>query len=131
VRIVKAESGLLIVAFLILVAAFIVLANLSYESTYECSGVTKTPGTNKSEQTILFIKITHHRSWVLWGDSDGALQYEIPNRRSGVFSRMKRIDDHLNIYSFDFLQRQFSTIGNFLTLRLTDETIFYGSCTPK
>jgi hypothetical protein len=131
VRIVKAELGLLIVAFLILIAAFIVLANLSYESTYECSGMTKTPGTNKSDQTILFIKIARYRWWVLWRDSDGMLQYEIPITRSGVFSRMKRIGDHLNMYSFDFLQGQFSTISNSLTLRLTDETIFYGSCRPK
>jgi hypothetical protein len=127
-QILKAVFGLLVAAFVILVAAFVVLANSSHEMMYECSGVTRTPGTNKSEQTTLFLKIIRYRSWLSSGDSDGMLHYEIPNTRSGVFSRMKSAGDYLNVYSFEFLQGQFSTVSNSLTLTLTDETIFYGIC---
>ena len=59
------------------------------------------------------------------------LQYEIPNTRGGLFLKMKSIGDYLHIYTFGFTQGQFSSIRNSLVLKLTDETIFYGICTPK
>jgi hypothetical protein len=131
-RIVKAILKVVIVVFLILIAAFVFVANFaSTESVYACSGVIKTRDT--TQQTTLFIKLTRYRWWVLWGNSDGMLHYEIPNVTIGLYTHLKSVGDYIQIYRDPAMlpRGQFSTISDSLQLNLTDEDSFSGTCPPK
>lgn len=138
-----------VVAF-IAVAALVLPGGLSeYRATYECSGVmTKAP--NKSDPITLFISIRLNRWWVFWPTLfyrpfDGMLALEIPSTtapiRKDVFG-IKPFGWFLNLYLYRYpeggadltkmrVQGQFSNISYFLTLNISDEEIFRGTCTPK
>jgi len=134
----RGEMRKVVVAFLIVVAAFVVLANYSeYTAIYQCSGVmTKAPIT-------LSIKIAQARWWVFWESFDGVLSLELPSTtvpiRHDIFAIKRKFRDYLFLYRWpdsggiDLAKPQgdFSTISNFLRLPISDAEIFRGTCTPK
>jgi hypothetical protein len=135
-----------VVAFLIVVAALALYFFASeppfstYSTTYECSGVM----TNTSDPVTLFIKIRQEGWWVLRPHHWEGLALEIPSTtaptRTDIF-KMKGDNWFLNFYRYpvggetaDLTKLrvgQFSTISNFLTLKISDDEIFRGRCTPK
>jgi hypothetical protein len=129
-----------VVAFLIVVAAFVIGANYNEYRAYECSGVmSKTP-------TTLFIKIAQPRWWVFWGRGiDGVLSVEIPSStrpfREDIFMIKRNLQNYLDLYRYPSggeivdlrkpAQGQFSLISNSLVLNISDQESFRGLCTPK
>jgi hypothetical protein len=135
-RAVKAILTLVVDLLLVSIVAAVIIINYgayASTSTYECFGLVTKPGTAKSEETKLFIKIRHY-GWWLWTDSDGLLHYEIPNTTTrGLFFKLQKVEDYINIYhdGLKLLQGQFSTVSNVLFVNTTDEEIFTGSCKPN
>ena len=133
-----------VVAFLIVVAALVFVANYDrYTVAYECSGVMKTT------PITLFVKITQYRWWAFYGGGrptlDGVLWLEPPTTtgafRYDIFGIKHNLAGYLDVYrwpdggevvdDFKKLDGQFSTMSNSLTLNISDEESFRGTCTPK
>jgi hypothetical protein len=143
----KVLWSLLGVAFLIAVAGFFYSVD---SAVYECSGTVTKDKTNYAGQTV-FIKVTTKRWWAFWTTSatpwDGLLLLEAQSPDADPANVIKILNfDIKRNGSYLFLYRSkagetvdmtkpgqgyFSTISNYLTLKLYEEATFNGSCKPK
>jgi hypothetical protein len=143
----------IVVACLIVIAALVLfflaqfppLSYMANMTSYECSGaMTKAP--NTSSPVTLFIKIRLEGWWVVRPHVWDAMALEIPGTTAPTRTDLFMIKPDgwfMNLYRWpegqgqviDWTkmkaQGQFSTISNFLTLNISDEETFRGTCTPK
>jgi hypothetical protein len=91
-----------IVGFLIvLIAGYVVVIVYGVdESTYQC---TRSPTASPAAPSTLFFKFDRYRWFILWGESDGMMKWEIPppNMRGGLFTKVKKVGDYLQFFDFD------------------------------
>ena len=104
------------------------------ESRFQCPG--EISSTDGSHPVTVYLKLQEYRWWVgLWGDSDAAINLEIPNTYVDYFGKVKKVGDQYQI--FDSAQRvkgNFSTLSKALAISLplklkTD--FFDGTCKPS
>lgn len=120
--------GALVVAALLL---FVFVVNFSsVESHFQCSG--KISSEAGSYPTTIYMKLAEYRWWVgLWGDSDGALWIEIPNKVVEYYGHVVEVGDQLQIFnSPKELKGNFSTLSKTLAIS-TPVGFFDGTCTKN
>ena len=114
-------------------AIFLFIANFSAtETKFKCIGQVKTDKENSQDLT-LFLKLQEYRSWVgLWGDSDGALNIEVPNQWVDYYGDLIEVGDQLQINRDGNIQGNFSKLSKAIALK-THFGFFDGICTevPK
>jgi len=118
-----------IVALLVmLMLLFVFVAKFSaIESRYECQGTIISHGITRP--AVVYVKLNQYRWWVgLWGDSDGELHLEIPNKFVDYFRHLKEVGDQLQIFDHDKkLIGSYSRLSGTLTLN-TSVGFIEGTC---
>jgi hypothetical protein len=124
-RALKVIFGFLIVV----VAAFLVVIFFgTEESIYRCTQ-TQGPMSQAGAPPLLVMKLELYR-WFIPGNSQGMLHYEIPSTHQlGIFAKVGRMGDHVYFYDDDgSLQGHFSTINSSISLYLSKDNLFEGTC---
>jgi len=112
---------------LVVVLLFVVVANFSaVESCYECSGGISSEG--GSRPITIYTKLEEYRWWIgLWGDSDGALYIEIPNKVVEYF-HVFEVGNQLQLFDDSKrLKGNFSTLSKTIAIS-TPFGFFDGTC---
>ena len=94
-------------------------------SIYRCSAQTQA-----TVPPLLVMKLELYQ-WFIPGNSKGMLHYEIPSTHQlGLFKKVGRMGDHVYFYDDDgSLQGHFSTKSNFISLYLSKDNLYEGTCT--
>jgi len=116
-----------------LVALFFFAANFSTtESSFQCSG--EITNNNISQPSTVYIKLTEYRPWVR-SDSDGSLNWELPNEWVGYFGHIEKVGDQFQIYETypqKTFKGTFSTLSQTLAIDLEAPFGFFdGTCTAN
>ena len=118
-----------LLAFIVLVFIFIVTFSL-VETKYKCIGELS-EGEQKTAATM-YIEIDKYRWWVLWADSHGFMEFEIPNTGGYFYPLLiknnKYIDIHDEIPEKEY-RGSFSTFSGALKLETKFNGLFKGECT--
>jgi hypothetical protein len=116
-------------AMVALLLVMIIANYSSTESSFECSG--NLASKTGSLAATLYITLEEHRWWVgLWGDSNGTVRLEIPNRWVDYYDRVAEVGDQLQIFGREDLKGNFSSLSRTLALS-TSEGFFDGVCRPN
>jgi hypothetical protein len=107
---------------------FLFVVNFSaVETRFQCSGVVSSQ--SNSQHVAIFMKLHEYRWWVgLWGDSDGSVWLEVPNRTLEYFEHVVEVGDQLQIYDYQRNQKgNFSSLSKTLAIT-TSAWSFDGTC---
>ena len=121
----------------ILVLAYVVLANFSVVNEhFDCVGTTTKEG--KSEEQEFVLRVGLYRWWVSWGDSDGTVWVELPNKRVKWFNTLRvdsialRFGDDGNVFTAGASEAgRLSTISHVASIFLKDYGVLNGKCVSR
>jgi hypothetical protein len=118
-------KNFLIGAICILVLFIIILFNYSEKKyTYYCKEE------SLSENIDLSMELTEYRWWIFWGNSDGYMNVEIPNKKNDYFEKLEINGDNILIYKNNVIVGIFSRLTDYLYLE-SDYLSFDGKCVIK
>jgi hypothetical protein len=83
-----------------------------------------------NQKTELFMKITEYRWWIFWGNSDGYMNVEIPNKKADYFEKLEINENNIFIYENNGIVGIFSKLTNYLKIE-SDYLSFDGKCAIK
>jgi hypothetical protein len=120
----KVIGGLLLTVVFLL---FFVAKFSSVPTRFECIGEMSADG--RSQPATLYFKLEEYRWWVhLWGNSDGAVFTEFPDKTVEFYSHIERLgDDVFAIYQNETIKGRFSRLSHRLDLATTAGS-FEGKC---
>lgn len=123
-KLLKYLGALLVAA----IGLFLIVVNFSASETrFQCSGKISSHG--NSQQATIYMKLHEYRWWVgLWGDSDGSVWLEVPNRTFEYFEHVVEVGDQLQIYDYERnIKGNFSSLSKTLFIT-TSVWSFDGTC---
>ena len=123
-KLLKYLGALLVAA----IGLFLIVVNFSaVETLFQCSGEISSHG--NSQQDTIYMKLHEYRWWVgLWGDSDGSVWLEVPNRNFQYFEHVVEVGDQLQIYDYERnIKGNFSSLSKTLFIT-TSVWSFDGTC---
>ena len=115
---------------LTLIIIFIVVANYGSSTTnYECTG----SFSNESVKSDKVFLVLEEYSWIVdlykSRNTDGNLKAEIPGKTKEYYSNIKDIGNMYQIRKYDNkFQGQFSTLSNYISLKIRGYGVFDGEC---
>jgi len=108
-----------------IIIALIILFNYSEKKyTYSCEQE------SVNGNIELSMKLTEYKWWIFWGNSDGYMNVEIPNKKIDYFEKLEINGDNILIYKSGNITGRFSKLTNYLYLE-SDYMPFDGKCVIK